>query len=119
MKKKLPSYSDLSQKQLQVLKETYVDKKVNSMTNKELKEFVTDIISHQITDTIDKEEEIEAWQEMLDFFGEEFEYTISEIKQKYVEDSDLENYLPNPQEQRRELLEKNNIATDKEDMWKD
>ena len=33
------------------------------MSQKELKEFVLDIISHQINDTIGKEEEIEAWEE--------------------------------------------------------
>ena len=45
----------------------------------ELKNYVLDIISHQITDTIDKEEEMEAWREIADFFGEEFERILLEI----------------------------------------
>ena len=59
MKKKKIIYSDLSKKQLEHLKELYIQKKVYSMSNKELKEFVLEIISHQINDTIGKEEEME------------------------------------------------------------
>ena len=85
MKKKSLIYSDLSKKQLENLKEFYVQKKVESMSHKELKEYVLDIISHQINDTIGKEEEIEAWKEMSDFFGEQFETIILEIQTKYSE----------------------------------
>ena len=76
MKKKLTIYSELSKKQLLHLKEVYIQKKVKSMSHQELKEFVLDIISHQINDTIGKEEEMEAWEEMSNFFGDEFEITI-------------------------------------------
>ena len=40
MKKKSITFADLTKKQLQNLKEQYVQKKVQSMSNKELKEFV-------------------------------------------------------------------------------
>ena len=50
------------------------------MSHQELKEYVLEIISHQINDTIGKEEEIEAWREMSDFFGEQFEIIILEIQ---------------------------------------
>ena len=79
MKKKAFIYSDLSKKQLDNLKELYIHKKVESMSHKELKKYVQEIISHNIMDTIGKEEEMEAWREMSDFFGEEFEILISEI----------------------------------------
>ena len=79
MKKNSIIYSDLSKKQLDSLKELYIQKKVNSMSHQELKEYVSEIISHQINDTIGKEEEMEAWKEMSDFFGEQFEIIISEI----------------------------------------
>ena len=82
MKKKLISNSDLSKKQLENLKEFYIQKKVESMSHQELKEYVKEIISHQINDTIDKEEEMEAWSEMSDFFGEQFEIIILEMKTK-------------------------------------
>ena len=86
MKKKSINYSDLSKKQLETLKELYIKKKVESMSHQELKQYVLEIISHQINDTIGKEEEIEAWREMSDFFGEQFEMIILEIKTKYSND---------------------------------
>ena len=70
------------QKQLEKLKEFYIHKKVESMSHKELKLYVLEIISHQINDTIDKEEETEAWTEISDFFGEQFEQIIIEIQTK-------------------------------------
>ena len=119
MKKQSLIYSDLSKKQLENLKELYVQKKVESMSHKELKQYVLEIISHQINDTIDKEEEMEAWREMPEFFGEQFEELILEIKTKY---SDYENVLDteiDPRKQRLELLERNNLDQEKKDMWGD
>ena len=58
MKKKSIIYSDLSKKQLETLKELYIQKKVESMSHQELKQYVLEIISHQINDTIGKEEEM-------------------------------------------------------------
>ena len=84
MKKKSIIYSDLSKKQLEALKELYIQKKVESMSHQELKQYVSEIISHQIKDTIGKEEEMEAWREMSDFFGEQFEINILEIQTKYI-----------------------------------
>ena len=60
MKKKSIIYSDLSKKQLETLKELYIQKKVESMSYQELKQYVLEIISHQINDTIDKEEEMDC-----------------------------------------------------------
>ena len=89
MKKKPIIYSDLSKKQLENLKELYIQKKVESMSHQELKQYVLEIISHQINDTIDKEEEMEAWREMSDFFGEQFEINILEIQTKYIDDKNV------------------------------
>ena len=86
MPKKSFIYSDLSKKQLEKLKEFYIQKKVESMSHKELKQYVLEIISHQINDTIDNEEEMEAWREISDFFGEQFEIAIIEIQTKYIEE---------------------------------
>ena len=119
MKKKSLVYSDLSKKQLENLKEFYIQKKVDSMSHQELKQYVKEIISHQIKDTIDKEEEMEAWREMSEFFGDNFEIILLEIKTKY---SDEENYFNNAidsQKQRIELLERNNLDQEKKDMWDD
>ena len=119
MKKKSIIYSDLSKKQLENLKELYVQKKIESMSHKELKEYVQDIISHQVNDTIDKEEEMEAWREMSDFFGEQFEIVIQEIQRKYIDDKNIIESEIDPQKQRIELLERNNLDQEKKDMWDD
>ena len=112
-------YTDLSKKQLENLKEFYIQKKVESMSNQELKQFVLEIISHQINNTIGKEEEIEAWGEISDFFGEQFETVILEIQKKYSEDQKIFDTEIDPQKQRLELLERNNLDKEKKDMWND
>jgi len=119
MKKKLLIYSDLSKKQLENLKELYVQKKVESMSQQALKKYVLEIISHQINDTIGKEEEMEAWREMSEFFGEQFEIIIKEIQIKYSEDQNNIDIEIDHQKERSELLEKNKIGQDKKDMWDD
>lgn len=89
------------------------------MSHQELKQYVREIISHQINDTIDKEEEMEAWKEMSDFFGEQFEIVILEIQTKYIDDKNLLETEIDSQKQRMELLEKNNLDKEKTDMWDD
>jgi len=119
MKKKSIIYSDLSKKQLENLKEFYIQKKVESMSHQELKQYVLEIISHQINDTIGKEEEMEAWREMSDFFGEQFEINILEIQTKYNDDKNVIETEIDSQKQRIELLERNNLDQEKRDMWDD
>ena len=119
MKKKSIIYSDLSKKQLENLKELYIQKKVESMSHQELKEYVLEIISHQINDTIGKEEEMEAWREISDFFGEKFEIIILEIQSKYIDDKNAFKTEIDPQKQRIELLERNTLDQEKTDMWDD
>ena len=119
MKKKSFVYSDLSKRQLEELKELYIQKKVESMSHQELKQYVLEIISHQINDTIGKEEEMEAWREMSDFFGEQFEINILEIQTKYIDDKNVIETEIDSQKQRIELLERNNLDHEKKDMWDD
>ena len=119
MKKKSFIYSDLSKKQLENLKEFYIQKKIESMSHKELKEYVQEIISHQINDTIDKEEEMEAWREMSNFFGDQFEIVILEIQTKYIDQKSVLETEIDSQKHRIELLEKSNLDQEKKDMWDD
>ena len=119
MKKKTIVYSDLSKKQLESLKELYIQKKVQSMSHQELKKYVLEIVSHQINETIGKEEEMEAWREMSDFFGEQFEIIILEIQTKYIDDKNVIETEMDSQKQRIELLERHNLDQDKTDMWDD
>ena len=119
MKKKSIFYSDLSKKQLEKLKEFYINKKVESMSHQDLKQYVLEIISHQINDTIDKEEEMEAWREISAFFGEQFEAVILEIKTKFIDDKNVYETKIDPRKQRIELLEMHNLDQEKKDMWDD
>ena len=119
MKKKSFIYSDLSNKQLERLKEFYIQKKVESMSHRELKQYVLEIISHQINDTIGKEEEMEAWREMSDFFGEQFEIVILDIQSKYIDEKNVFEKEIDSQKQRIELLERNTLDQEKKDMWDD
>ena len=119
MKKKPIIYSDLSKKQLENLKELYIQKKVESMSHQELKQYVLEIISHQINDTIGKEEEMEAWREMSDFFGEQFEIITLEIQTKYIDDKNEIETEIDSQKQRIKLLERNTFDQEKKDMWDD
>ena len=119
MKKKSLIYSDLSKKQLEKIKEFYIQKKVESMSHQDLKQYVQEIISHQINDTIDKEEEMEAWSEISDFFGEQFEIVILKIQTKYIDDKNVLETEKDSQKERIELLERNNLDQEKKDMWDD
>ena len=119
MKQKSITYADLTKKQLEYLKELYIQKKVECMSHKELKEFVLEIISHQINDTIGKEEEMEAWKEMSSFFGDQFELITLEIQKKYPSNDNLQIFEEDTKEYRSELLEKNQLENDKQDMWND
>ena len=118
MKQKSFTYSDLSKTQLENLKELYIQKKIESMSHKELKQYVLEIISHQINNTIGKEEEMEAWREMSDFFGEKFEIIIQEIKTKYIDNNIVETEIDS-QKERIELLNRNNLDQERQDMWDD
>ena len=89
------------------------------MSHQERKEYVLEIISHQINDTIDKEEEMEAWREISDFFGEQFEIVILEIQTKFNEDNNFLEKEIDAQKERIELLGKNNLDQEKKDMWDD
>ena len=119
MKKKSFIFSDLSKKQLENLKELYIQKKVESMSHNELKKYVIEIISHQINDTIGREEEMEAWKEMSDFFGDEFEIIILEIQTKFIDNKNAFDTEIDLQKQRLELLERNTLDQKKKDMWDD
>ena len=80
MAKKKINYSDLSSKELELLKDMYVNLKVKSMNNDDLKNFAFENISLQIKNTIGNDEELEAWQEMEEFFKDEFHNIIQDLK---------------------------------------
>ena len=116
MNKKKLNYKHLSLKELELLKDTYVDLKVKSMNQIELKDYATENISLQIKSTIGNEEELEAWEEMEGFFKDEFHNTIQNIKIRMgSKNADLTNF---------NIKEKPPITEDigedkKLDMWED
>ena len=118
MKKEEISYKDLSKKQLETLKDKYIDNRLEKMSHEDLAEFVKTILTDQIKGTFGNEEEREAWKEMKDHFQDEFEQTIKEIiKNKDLEDpmspeqKELENRLRILEERKKEKDLKSN------DMW--
>ena len=116
MAKKQLNYKDLSPKELELLKEIYVNQKVDSMNNNDLKNFATENISLQINSTIGEEEELEAWQEMEEFFKDEFESKIRDIKIKM----DLQNEsMKNDSEQQINNLTETKQEEKISDMWED
>ena len=116
MAKKKINYLDLSNKELELLKDIYIDLKVKSMNINDLKGFAFENISLQIKNTIGNEEELEAWQEMEDFFKDEFLNTIQDIQIKLRSKNDELNNLNI--EEKKPATE--NIGEDKKlDMWED
>ena len=116
MAKKKINYSDLSKKELELLKDIYVDLKVKSMNINDLKGFAFEHISLQIKNTIGNEEELEAWQEMEEFFKDEFFNTIQDIQIKLRYKNDELNNL-NIEE--KKPANENKGEDKKLDMWED
>tara|TARA_Y100001978_G_scaffold86197_1_gene77222 strand:+ start:168 stop:515 length:348 start_codon:yes stop_codon:yes gene_type:complete len=79
MAKKEINYTDLSSSELELLKDTYIELKVKSMNNNDLIDFAIENISLQIKNTVGNDEELEAWQEMKEFFQDEFDNKIKDI----------------------------------------
>ena len=116
MAKKLFNYSDLSPKELELLKEIYIDLKVKSMSVADLKEFATDNISLQIKNTIGNDEELDAWKDMEEFFKDEFEDTIKEIQRK-IGSKNTAQTDPIIRQVKVETANKEDVK--KLDMWED
>ena len=116
MAKKQFNFKDLTSKELELLKETYINLKVNSMSNDDLRKFAIENISIQIKNTIGNEEEVEAWQEMEEFFKDEFEITIKKIK-NLIESKNVKSLFSDDEQIK---IESENVEeTKKLDMWED
>ena len=112
------TFSDLTRDELDKLKDIYVESRLNSMSNDDLRAFVKLTFEDQIKGTVGKEEEREAWKEMMDYFKTDFDEKVLSVKKNIQENSDdsLENQ---EMEKRLKLLEKRKQEKDKsnEDMW--
>ena len=116
MSKKQFNYSDLSPKELELLKEIYIDLKIKSMNIDNLKEFAKENISLQIKNTIGNDEELDAWKEMEEFFKDEFEDIIRGVQIKIGS----KNFAKTNLEFKQVKLEAVNKEDEKKlDMWED
>ena len=116
MAKQKINYSDLSNKELELLKDIYIDLKVKSMNINDLKGFAFENISLQIKNTIGNDEELEAWQEMEDFFKDEFLSRIEDIQIKLKSKNDE---LTNLNIEEKKPTSKDAGEDKKPDMWED
>ena len=116
MTKKQINYSDLSSNELEILKDKYIDQRVKSMNFKDLKDFAIEHISLQIKNTIGNDEELEAWQEMKEFFKDEFDNTIRDIQIKMEQKNGNDN---NKSIDEKKLVAEVKVKEEKIDMWED
>tara|TARA_Y100000589_G_C26899199_1_gene525518 strand:- start:32 stop:391 length:360 start_codon:yes stop_codon:yes gene_type:complete len=119
MPKQQINYEYLSSKELELLKEIYIDRKVSSMNLNDLKEFATESISLQVRNTIGNDEEMEVWQEMEEFFKNEFESVLEDIKSKMKSKKEENKKFVKEINESIQLKVKDKDDAKKEDMWED
>jgi len=113
------TYKDLSEKELDTLKDMYISSRVNTMTETELRNFVKEIIIDQIKGTVGNAEEKEAWEEIKDHFSENLSKTILEVKEKCNKNHKIDQKSPEEIEfdRRLGLLKQQQEDTSSKDMW--
>ncbi len=120
MAKQALNHTNLSAKELELLKDTYINLKVQSMSHDDLKDFATEHISLQIKSTIGNDEEKEAWQEMEDFFKDQFEIIISDIKAKFtLKNRENIHQAPTTKELKQSKSTNETNEEKKCDMWEE
>ena len=117
MKKSKFNYYDFSKKELEYLKEFYVNKRVGQMNESDLRQFVYENISHQIKNTIGDEEEQEAWDEIEKFFNEEFELILEGTRKKF--EANNQNLKIETELNSSVATKKIENENEKIDMWSD
>ena len=113
------TYKDLSQIELDALKDMYISSRVEQMSENELKKFVREIIIDQIKGTVGNAEEREAWEEIKDHFSENLTNKILEVKEKCNKNKKLEQKSPEEIEfdKRLALLKQQQEENSSKDMW--
>ena len=113
------TYKDLTETELDCLKDMYISSRLNSMTENDLRSFVKEIIIDQIKGTVGNAEEKEAWEEIKDHFSEELSKKILEVKAKCSKNKNVE--LKSPEEiefeKRLGLLKQQEEEKSSKDMW--
>ena len=114
------SYKDLSENELDALKDIYISSRVNNMTESDLRKFVKEIIIDQIKGTVGNAEEKEAWEEIKDHFSEDLSKKVLEVKDKCNKNPKGEQKSPEEIEFDRRLgllKQQQEEQTNNDDMW--
>ena len=113
------TYKDLSNKELDTLKDMYISSRVNTMTESDLRKFVNEIIVDQIKGTVGNAEEKEAWDEIKDYFSEDLSRIILEVKKKCNKGHKVEQRSQEEIEfdKRLSLLKQQQEEQSSKDMW--
>ena len=113
------TYKDLSETELDTLKDMYISSRVNSMTESDLRKFVKEIIIDQIKGTVGNSEEREAWDEIKDHFSEDLIKKILEVKEKCNKNRKVEQKSSDEIEfdRRLVLLKQQQEEQSSKDMW--
>ncbi len=113
------TYKDLSNYELDTLKDMYISSRVNSMTESDLRRFVKEIIIDQIKGTVGNAEEKEAWEEIKDHFSEDLSKKILEVKKKCNKNPKVDQKSQEEIEfdRRLDLLKQHQEEESSKDMW--
>ena len=113
------TYKDLSEKELDTLKDMYISSRVNTMTESDLRKFVKEIIIDQIKGTVGNAEEREAWEEIKDHFSEDLSQKILEVKEKCNKGKQVQQKSQEEIEfdRRLGLLKQQQEDQSSKDMW--
>tara|TARA_Y100001968_G_C19175166_1_gene627654 strand:- start:388 stop:744 length:357 start_codon:yes stop_codon:yes gene_type:complete len=114
------NYKDLTEYELDSLKDMYISSRVNSMTLNELRQFVKEIIVDQIKGTVGNAEEKEAWSEIKEHFSDDLLKKIEEVKEKCNKNKHKEIKSPEEIEFNKRLTHLKQQQEEKDlskDMW--
>ena len=113
------TYKDLSETELDSLKDMYISSRVNTMTESDLRKFVKEIIIDQIKGTVGNAEEKEAWEEIKDHFSDDLSKKILEVKDKCNKNPKVDQKNPEEIEfdRRLGLLKQQQEEQASKDMW--
>tara|TARA_Y100001968_G_scaffold280528_1_gene277052 strand:+ start:860 stop:1216 length:357 start_codon:yes stop_codon:yes gene_type:complete len=114
------TYKDLTETELDYLKDLYISSRVNSMSENELRVFVRDIIIDQIKGTVGQAEEKEAWDEIKEHFSDDLNKMIIDVKAKFskTKKGDLKSPEEIEFDKRLSLLkQQQKDEKSKDDMW--
>ena len=113
------NYKDLSENELDSLKDMYISSRVNDMTESDLRKFVKEIIVDQIKGTVGNAEEKEAWEEIKEHYSDDLSKKILEVKEKCNKNPKVEQKSQEEIEfdRRLGLLKQQQDEDSSKDMW--